>query len=406
MRVIRTSVRRKLAAFAAASAVFAVPLGFIAVFGSGYERPDNTIGTQSPVGNMNDNSGNMLYIAAVEPETESFHEQVITEGISDSVPEEEVYEQPDNSVNYRITLNMSDTSEDLADFSVHSGEVSEEYFGRGSGPEYISLPSGGQVRNCTDLPADKVEYESTVPSELSVELYSDEPQILIMHTHTTESYEPYDKDWYDAGYISRSLDPDNSVVAVGEAISEQLASAGINVIHDCSVYDVPYTGAYERSLAGVTGLLSEYPSIKAVFDIHRDAIEYADGTRVSAVSEINGKKAAQFMIICAADDGNYDVPDYIDNFHFACEIQQEAEKLYPTLTRPVLFQYCQYNQQVSKGALLIEVGSHGNSTDQAIYTGELIGKTLVSLFTGKAPAEFEAVPTLAKVPLYFLDRLI
>ena len=80
--------------------------------------------------------------------------------------------------------------------------------------------------------------------------------------------------------------------------------------------------------------------------------------------------------------------------------------MFPTLTRPVLFQYCQYNQQVSKGALLIEVGSHGNSTDQAVFTGELLGKTLISLFTGKTPAELDSVPTLAPVPFYFLDRLI
>lgn len=405
MRVIRTSVRRKLAAFAAASAVFALPLGCIAVFGAAYERPDDTIGTFPSVGNSNDYSGDLLYSAEPEVTAGPAPVPVATEP-AEVVPEASVVNETPSDTEYRLTLNLSTETDDLSDYSTHSGEVAEEHFGRGSGPEYISLAGGGQVRNCTDLSAEKVEYESNVPSGISVELYSDEPQILIMHTHTTESYEPYAKDWYDAEYTSRSLAPDNSVVAVGEAIAEQLAAAGISVIHDCTIYDVPYTGAYSRSLAGVTEILSDNPSIKAVFDIHRDAIEYTDGTRVSAVSEINGKKAAQFMMICAADDGNYGVPDYIDNFHFACEIQREAEMLYPTLTRPVLFQYCQYNQQVSKGALLIEVGSHGNSTDQAVYTGELIGKTLVSLFTDKTPAEIEAVPTLARVPLYFLDRIV
>ncbi len=406
MRVIGTSVRRKIAAIAAASAVSAAPLGLVAVFGSGVGHDRDTIGTFPAVENMNECAENILYIAG--PEQETTVPAVTAIPVPEAEPEQSVEPEevtvPD--INYRLTLNMNDTSEDLSVYTVHSGKVAEEHLGRGNGPEYISLPGGGQVRNCTDIPAEDVEYESTVASGLSVGQYSDEPQILIMHTHTSESYEPYDKDWYDASYTSRSLSPDNSVVAVGEAIAEQLAGAGISVIHDCTVYDVPYTGAYTRSLDSVVGLLSEYPSIKAVFDVHRDAIEYADGTRVSAVSEINGRKAAQFMMICAADDGNYDVPDFIDNFHFACEIQQEAEKLYPTLTRPVLFQYCQYNQQVSKGALLIEVGSHGNSIDQAVYTGELIGKTLVSLFTGKAPAEPEAVPTLARVPLYFLDRIV
>lgn len=402
MRVIRTSVRRKLAAFAAASAAFAVPVGCIALFGSfaysGGGAGQQDIGVYPAIGNMNGQPEEPLYIPVTTAEIEP---PPVTE------PEEPAPSEPAKASAGNIhTLNMNDTDEDLSAFSEHSGAIAEEHFGRGNGPEYISLLGGGQVRNCTELSAERVEYESTVPSGLTVELFSDEPQVLIMHTHTSESYEPYDKDWYDALYTSRSLDPDNSVVAVGEAIAQQLSEGGISVIHDCTVYDVPYTGAYTRSLEGVTELLTRYPSIKAVFDIHRDAVEYADGTRVSTVSEIDGKKAAQFMVICAADDGNYGVPDYIDNFHFACEIQQEAEKLFPTLTRPVLFQYCQYNQQVSKGALLIEVGSHGNTVEQAVYTGELIGKALVSLFTGEPPELVSAVPTLSSVPLYFLDRII
>ena len=404
MRVIRTSVRRKVAAFTAAATAFAVPIGCIAVFGAVSAGKtavtDSNANTFPPAGNVNGSSQGILYVPT---ETEPVSEiTAAVTGESDPQPEETAVPVTD----YIRTLNMNDMSENLSEFSTHSGVIAEEHFGRGSGPEYIELEGGGQVRNCTDLSADTADYESKVPSGIKVEQYSDEPQILIMHTHTSESYEPYDKDWYDAAYTSRSLAPDNSVVAVGEAIAEQLAGAGISVIHDCTVYDVPYTGAYTRSLAGVTGIMTEYPSIKAVFDVHRDAIEYEDGTRVSAVSVINGKKAAQFMLICAADDGNYGVPDYMDNYHFACEIQREAEKLYPTLTRPVLFQYCQYNQQVSKGALLIEVGSHGNSIDQAVYTGELIGKTLVSMFTGESPAEIDAIPALANVPLYFLDRII
>jgi stage II sporulation protein P len=325
------------------------------------------------------------------------------------VPEDDIPEQPvvkPIAGEYLKTLNMNDSEEDLTSFTTHSGAIVEEYFGRCGGPGYIDLSEGGQVRNCTDLSAEELRYECTVPSGIVVERGSDEPQVLIMHTHTSESYEPYEKSWYDSAYISRSQAPENGVVAVGDAVAKELAEAGICVIHDCTVYDEPYNGAYTRSLYGTAEILERYPSVKIVLDIHRDAIEYPDGTRVSAVTEIDGKKAAQFMVICAADDGNYDVPDYIDNFHFACELQQEAEKLFPTLTRPILFQYCQYNQQLSKGALLIEVGSHGNSVDQAVYTGELIGKTLVSLLTGEAPVLTEALPTLSEVPFYFLGRVI
>lgn len=405
MRVIRTSVRKRMIAGTASAAALMLPVGCIAVFGGISQHCPNVKNELCfDIANMNGNSVEVRYVSDLTEQTEMTYEEPEAEAVSEiSVPQDT---DSADIKKYLNTVNMNTNSDDLGRYTVHSGIIAEEHFGRGTGPIYISLPEGGQVRNCTDLSADTLEYESTVPSGITLERYSDEPQILIMHTHTSESYEPYEKSWYDAAYISRSESPENGVVAVGEAIAGELAAAGISVIHDCTVYDDPYNGAYSRSLIGTVELLDRFPTIKVVLDIHRDAIEYTDGTRVSAVTEIDGKKAAQFMVICAADDGNYDVPYYMDNFHFACELQQEAEKLYPTLTRPVLFQYCQYNQQLSKGALLIEVGSHGNSVDQAVYTGELIGRTLVSLFTGEAPVFDNALPTLSSVPLYFLDRVI
>ena len=303
-----------------------------------------------------------------------------------------------------MTVNKSDEREDLSSFATHSGKISEQTFGRSDGGQFIDLAGGGQLRNCTGISNEQVLYAASVPSDISVELYSDEPQVLIVHTHTTESYEPYEKDWYDESYTGRSYDPSNGVVAVGEAIAEKLAAAGITTVHDCMIHDSVYNGAYSRSLATTVDVIARYPSIKVVLDIHRDAIEYEDGTRVSAVTDIDGRKAAQCMIICAADDGTYGVPDFYENLHFACELQSAMESGFPTLTRPVLFQYCQYNQQVSPGALLIEVGSHGNSTEQAVYSGELIGEALASLLTKKAQP-IEAVPVLASVPMYFLEMV-
>ncbi|MBP5605112.1 MAG: stage II sporulation protein P, partial [Ruminiclostridium sp.] len=253
---------------------------------------------------------------------------------------------------------------------------------------------------------DIVEHECSTGEISKITRYSSEPQVLILHTHTSESYEPYTKEWYDEQYSSRSPDPQNGVVAVGNAVAYELARAGISVVHDCTLYDTVYKGAYERSLEAALMIMEQYPSIRYVLDIHRDAIEYEDGSRISAVTEINGKKAAQVMIICAADDGTYDVPDFYKNLHFASEFQQGMESMFPTLTRPVLFQYCQYNQQISPGALLLEVGSHGNSTDQAIYSGELIGKALSALLIQNSVAPEKKESVLSGVPLYFFNRII
>lgn len=312
---------------------------------------------------------------------------------------ENVPDEPKDEQAALLIRNISQVQEDLTAFSDISGEIGEKTFTPNGGPDFITLLSGGQVRNCTDLSNETVANEAKKPCGIIPELYSEEPQVLIIHTHTSESYEPSEKAYYDDDYTCRSEDPDNSVVAVGAAMAEELASAGIAVLHDGTIHDAQYTGAYDRSLATTEKLLDEFPSIKIILDVHRDAIEEQDGTRISAVTKINGEKAAQIMIISAADDGNYNMPHYLENFHFACAFQQAIESRYPTLTRPVLFQYCQYNQQLSTGSLLIEVGSHGNSVEQAVYSGRLVGRALASMFT-ETDSGFHST-----MPRFFLDKL-
>lgn len=298
-----------------------------------------------------------------------------------------------------VIRNISEEREDLSVFDSISGEISERTFTSNGGTDFVTLSKGGQVRNCTELSREQVIEEAQKPCGITVEMYSDEPQVLIVHTHTSESYEPDEKSYYDEDYTCRSSDPDNSVVAVGAAMAEELAAAGISVLHDGTIHDAQYTGAYDRSLATTQSLLNEFPSIKIILDVHRDAIEEQDGTRISAVTEIDGKKAAQVMIISAADNGNYNIPDYLENFHFACAFQQAMESRYPTLTRPILFQYCQYNQHLSTGSLLIEVGSHGNSVDQAVYSGRLVGRSLASMFVEVSEK------THSTMPRFFLNKL-
>ena len=169
------------------------------------------------------------------------------------------------------------------------------------------------------------------------------------------------------------------MTAVGDALCEALAQRGISSVHDCTVHDYPsFTGAYERSAQTIQRNLEQYPSIKIVIDLHRDGITNADGSLSAPVAEINGRNAAQFMIISGCDDGTFDMPNYIENFKLAALLQNCAESAYPGLARAVLFDYRKYNQNLSTGALLIEVGSHGNSLNEAVYTGELLGNVIAN----------------------------
>jgi stage II sporulation protein P len=183
------------------------------------------------------------------------------------------------------------------------------------------------------------------------------------------------------------VDSDKNIVAVGAAIAEEIAKMGFGVIHDGTLHDYPvFRGAYARSADTVRAILREYPSIKVVLDVHRDGIE-SGGMPVAAVAEVDGKEAAQIMIVSPADNGNWGIPNFMENFRFASQLQSQMEQESPGLTRAILFQYCNYNLHLSPGALLIEVGSHGNTLEQAIYGGRLFGQSLGRLLTELAIEE-------------------
>ncbi|MCD7730486.1 MAG: stage II sporulation protein P [Oscillospiraceae bacterium] len=262
----------------------------------------------------------------------------------------------------------------------HDGVIEAMTYGFYRGDDYVNLDGGGQVRNVTSVSNDALLEESRKGYDFVIEK-NGEPQVLIMHTHETESYEPYRRDFYDSSFTSRTTDDSMNMAAVGDEIAAQLENAGIGVIHDVTKHDYPsYNNSYDRSRITVQEILEEYPSIKVVLDIHRDAIEREDGTRIAPTIEINGKNAAQIMIISGCDDGTMDMPNYMENFRFTAALQQQLEKDYPGLARPVLFDYRKYNQDLTTGSILIEVGGHANSIDEALYSGELIGKALVNLF--------------------------
>ncbi|MCR5141657.1 MAG: stage II sporulation protein P [Ruminococcus sp.] len=266
------------------------------------------------------------------------------------------------------------------DLTDHDGSIEKTNFGSYTGEQYFDLRDGGQVRNCTWHTNEELLEASTMGRVFDIETGTDEPQILIYHTHTTECFELEDKDWYDSDFGAKTTEADKNITAVGNEICKQLEASGISVIHDTLVHDYPsYDAAYDSSRETVSELLEQYPSIRIALDIHRDGIETAEGVRLAPTAEINGKDAAQIMIISGCDDGTFGMPDYINNFRFACELQSRTETMFEGLTRPILFDYRFYNQDLTDGSLLIEVGSHGNTLDQAKYSGELIGKALAAL---------------------------
>ena len=266
-----------------------------------------------------------------------------------------------------------------------AGTVTEQQFGHGSGEKYI--PCGaGSIKNNTRQTAADIAAETAQPLPFAIEKDSAAPQVLIMHTHATEDYRLSAGLWFTPGDGARSTDRSINMCAVGQVMADTLNAAGICTLHDETLNDYPsYTGSYANSRAVVQQYLARYPSIKVVLDVHRDAIETESGSRYAPVCTVDGRQAAQVMIICGCDNGTtVQLPGWRRNLRFAAAWERSMEGMYPGFTRPVLFSYRFYNQDLTTGSLLIEIGGHGNNLNEALYAGQLAAKGLAAALLGGA----------------------
>ena len=266
-----------------------------------------------------------------------------------------------------------------------AGAVTEQQFGQGSGEKYI--PCGaGSIKNNTRQTAADIAAEAAQPLPFAIEKDSAAPQVLIMHTHATEDYRLSAGLWFTPGDGARSTDRSINMCAVGRVVADTLNAAGIHTLHDETLNDYPsYTGSYANSRTVVQQYLAQYPSIKVVLDVHRDAIETENGSRMAPVCTVDGRQAAQVMIICGCDNGTtVQLPDWRQNLRVAAAWERAMEGMYPGFTRPVLFSYRFYNQDLTTGSLLIEIGGHGNNLNEALYAGQLAAKGLAAALLGGA----------------------
>lgn len=235
-----------------------------------------------------------------------------------------------------------------------------------------------QIKNVSSA---DIDIKSELNAELGFEIEdTNEPQVLIYHTHTCESFLTYDTGYFYEGFYPRTTDNNNNICAVGDEIAKKLNAEGIVTIHNTTQHDNPsYSGAYDRSLETINSYLEKYPSIKVVLDIHRDGIG-TDTEKSKTVFTVNGKKAAQIMILAGYQyDESLDFDDWQYNLRFALRIQDTASKMYPNMVRPLYFADFMYNMNVNTGSLLIEIGSDSNTLEEARYSGYLLGEVLAKV---------------------------
>lgn len=257
--------------------------------------------------------------------------------------------------------------------------------------EEIQLEGGQQVADffVKDTTGSGTDLLQDLEAAPSVNLKGDgTPEILIYHTHTSEAYSDSYTGFYYTDMATRTDDPDQSVVAAGEALKQALESYGFGVIHDTTVNDTLYNGSYQRSWEVLQKNLEAYPTIQVTIDVHRDSMTTDSGVKYKPTATIDGRKAAQVMLIagCDADGGWGDFPRWEENLRLALKIQQKLQQLSPGLARPLNFSNSKYNMNATPGSLLVEVGTEVNTPAEARWaatlTGEAIAQVLQEWSTG------------------------
>ena len=220
----------------------------------------------------------------------------------------------------------------------------------------------------------------------AAELTAEEPQILILHTHGSEAYTPAPGTEVVWSGDYRTTDTRYNVVKVGDEMAAVFGEAGISVLHDRTLYDYPsYSGAYDRALAAIQSYLAQYPSIRFILDVHRDAIEDSQGSQYKVVSPIEGVgTSAQMTLVVGSDGSGLTHPDWMENLRLAVALQQDILTEYPTLMRPLLLRNSRYNQHATTGSLLVEVGAAGNAPEEAALAGRLFAQRMTEVLRAQS----------------------
>jgi len=238
------------------------------------------------------------------------------------------------------------------------------------------------LTNTTSLP---IDVEELLNKPLDITLTHGEPAVLILHTHTSEAFTPSDGKTYIPSDPYRTEDQTRNITRVGDELAAELERHGIGVIHDRRSYDFPsFAGSYSRAYRSIRYYLEKYPSIRIVFDVHRDSITGPDGSQLRTIAQIDDVTSSQIMLVVGTNYAGLNHPLWRENMSFALKLQNEMNVLFPSLARPVFVSEFRFNQQATTGSLIIEVGSAGNSLTESLiavgYFAEAAANVILSLY--------------------------
>lgn len=247
------------------------------------------------------------------------------------------------------------------------------------------LPAfSGSLGDLTDILyacSARPDLEALLAQPLTWDLCGPEPKVLILHTHATESYTKQDENYRESSDY-RTLDESYNMISIGTRVAQLLQEAGITVIHDRQLHDYPsYNGSYNHARKSIQSVLEEYPGIRLVLDLHRDAAGEGKNQFRPVVSA-EGTDTAQIMLVMGTDTGGLKHPHWQENLSLGLKLQAQLERQVPGITRSLSLRSQRFNQDLTKGSLLIEMGAAGNSHAEALRAAEQLAAAIIALARG------------------------
>ena len=233
----------------------------------------------------------------------------------------------------------------------------------------------------TNMSGKRPNLEDLLAYPLDWDLQSGQPTVLILHTHTTESYLKSGESYAETAAY-RTLSEGHNMLSIGERVAEILSRQGISVIHDRELHDYPsYNGSYNHARSAIAYYLEKYPTIRLVLDLHRDA-SGDEGNQLRTLAQVEGETSAQLMMVVGTDAAGLHHPNWQENMALALKLHVQLERIAPGITRPINVRSQRFNQDLSSGALLIEVGAAGNTRAEALRAAETLAEAIAQLAKG------------------------
>lgn len=241
----------------------------------------------------------------------------------------------------------------------------------------------------------KIKYNCSLRPDLSVliaqplnwDLTADGPTVLIVHTHATESYTREPEEDYKESSAYRTLDERYNMISVGAEVARLLEEGGVGVIHDRVLHDYPsYNGSYNHARKSIESYLKQYPTIRLVLDIHRDA-SGDNKNQLHTEATVGGEKSAQIMLVVGTNASGLKHPNWEQNLALGLKLHVQLERLAPGICRYVNLRAQRFNQDESPGALIVEVGGAGNSHDEALRAAGMLAQAILALACGTVTSD-------------------